>query len=141
MAANDAINQLGSYATTSAAPSGLAAGGFSALSGKISALLTTGNEASYPTLDFKLDITGGTISAGETVNLYRVAGDSAAQAASGVGQMYVGSFTYQAVEQYYVYGVENVSPDDQFQLENGSSAGTLTGTLSVRSRTITPASA
>lgn len=143
--ANEASIAKGSYAALVSSFS-IAEGAFSS-AGTLSTAITTAAEQLYPTLDFKLDVNTATgFAAGDSVNLYRVAGDGTDQAPVATStnkQQYVGSFTIASstADEYYLYGVANVDINDQFMIESdpAGTTTTLAGNLLVRARTVKPA--
>jgi hypothetical protein len=117
-------------------------GAFCTISGKISSVITDASEQKYVALDFKLDVTAGTFSAGDTVILYRVPGDSTDQAPTPTSthkHKYAGTFTLNgSADEYYVRGVPNEDENDKFIWE--ANVGTsVTAQLYVRARTNAPA--
>lgn len=117
-------------------------GAFCTISGALSSAITDTTEQIYPALDFKLDVTAGTFSAGDTVNLYRVPGDgtdSAPTPTSTHKHQYVGSFTLSgSADEYYLYGVANIDKNDKFIWEADVTTN-VTAQLYVRARTSVPA--
>lgn len=117
------------------------AGAFCTLSAALSSVLSAALQV-YPLLDFKLDVTAGTLSAGDKVHLYRVPGDgtdSAPTADSAYKNQYVGSFILDTNnDEYFLYGVANVDANDKFIWEADVSTS-VTAQLYVRARTAAPA--
>ena len=138
--ANELTTIHGSYASiiSSAAVTG------GAVSGESSSVATalSATEEIYAELDFKL-LASTAHTAGDTVDVYRRASDgtnaSPAVTLTHLHQ-YVGSITMNGTVStyYYLYGVQNVDPEDTFYFVNNS-ATTITFVLSVRGRTYQPA--
>ena len=91
-----------------------------------------------PTLDFQLNVTAGTVTAGDVVNVYRRPSDGTSQAPipantnSNTKQDFVASFTLVSnSETRYKTGVRNLHVDDEYYLEN-TGAGSITMGLKVR---------
>ena len=139
--ANEMTTVKGSYASLIASEAEND-GAFCTISGALSGTVTDATEQTYPLLDFKLDVTAGTFSAGDTVNLYRIPGDGTDQAPTATSthkHMYVGSFTLSGTaDEYYLYGVNNVDANDKFIWE-ADVATSVTAQLYVRARTAAPA--
>lgn len=115
-------------------------GAFCTVSGDLDDSLTDGSE-DYPLLDFKLGITAGTATELGRIDLYRVPNDGSDQGPTPAGnylQHRVGTFVIDdALDEYYLDGVQNVRKSDKFVWQNNSGA-TLTATLYVRGRTVKP---
>jgi hypothetical protein len=94
-------------------------GGFCPISGALDGSLTDGSE-DYPLLDFKLNVTGGTVTENASVDLYRVPSDGTDDAPTPGGaylQHYVGSFVVDTnADELYLYGVANVDSKDKIYL-------------------------
>ena len=115
---------------------------FSAESSVISSVLTTGAEANYPLLDFKLSITSGTPATTGLVNLYRrpkADGTNKGNAPTATNKIqYVGSFVLAAVAPttyHYLFGVENCDPASTYYAENADGVSSLTFSVQARART------
>lgn len=134
--AGEAITIKGTYASLIASEAEND-GAFCTISGALSGTITDADEQLYPLLDFKLDVTAGTFSAGDIVNLYRVPGDGTDVAPTPTSthkHMYVGSFTLSGTaDEYYLYGVANVDANDKFIWE-ADVATSVTAQLFVRAR-------
>ena len=136
--ANEAVQATGSYATAQASASSIADTNIS--TGAVTAIGSAiASESTYPLLDFQCNITSGTATAGQTVDLYRRPSDGTNQApipaTADYLHQYVGSFTLDnATGYYYLYGVTNPDANDTYYMVNNSGA-TLTFALNVRGRT------
>ena len=135
--AGETIIEKGSY-TQLIASEAEADGNFCTISSSLDTLVTDGSEL-YPLLDFKLDVTAGTISSGSYVELFRVPMDGTDQAptpTSAYLQHSVGTFQLLAATQdeYYLFGVPNVDENDKFIWRNMDGTNSLTCTLYVRGR-------
>lgn len=137
--ANEAIVTASSYASIISSAA-VASDAWSADSSALSAVLTTGDEASYPILDFKLRVTSETFTDAETLDLYRIPTDGTHEAVSpddysSGAPHYVGSFVVEAATATaYILGVTNVHSTDKFKVVNNSAAS-ATFSVEVRSRT------
>ncbi len=142
MATNDMTVSFGSYASAISSEA-KADGAFSSVSSDVATVITDSTQQTYPLLDFKLELTTTTPTENGQVHLYRIPGDATDTAPTPAGsykQQYVGSFTLDnALDDYYLYGVANIDPNDAFILENDDGTATLTWILHMRSRTTTPA--
>lgn len=138
--ANEASFTKGSY-TSIISSAAIATGAVSAESSSIATALGAAEEV-YTMLDFKLDVTAGTIVNGAYFNLYRRAGDGTDQApavTTSYLQQPVGVFVMSgAADEFYLYGVENCDENDTYYVVNNDAAS-ITCQLFVRARTIEPA--
>lgn len=134
--ANETIVTVGTYAeiiSTAAVANGVMSAASTSIAGALSA-----TEEVYPLLDFKLDITSGTVpTENSTFDLYRRPADgtdSAAIPTTTYLHQYVGSFVVDNTnDQYYLYGVANTDPNDTYYvLNNGGQTSTFT--LDVRAK-------
>lgn len=138
--ANETLNTDKAYAACITAAS-IATGAMST-SGNATAIgAAIATEDLYPTLDFQLAVSAGTVTAGDVVNLYRRPHDGTTQApipaitSAHTKQDYVGSFTLVSNgETRYLDGVRNVHPDDEYYVENTGAASMTLG-LKVRGST------
>ena len=138
--ANEVVQTTGSYATciasTSTADTAFNTGTKTAIGSAIA------TEDLFALLDFKLDITSGTPTADTTIDLYRRPSDGTDQQPSPATDYlheYVGSFVLDnATDEYYLYGIPNPDPNDEYHAHNNSGA-TLTFSVLVRGRTYEPA--
>lgn len=119
-------------------------GAFCTISGTVASELAATVE-DYPLLDFKLDVTAGTFAAGDTVELYRVPGDSdgpdqAPTPTSSYKHQYVGSFVLSGSnDEYYLYGVPNLDNNDKF-IWSPNVTTSVTAELFLRGRSLNTAS-
>jgi len=123
------------------ASASIAAGAISGESSSVATALSATEEI-YAILDFKLG-SDTTHVAMETVDLYRRPSDGTNDSpavTSTYKPHYVGTFTLNGTTGtfYYVYGVENVDPEDTFYLFSNC-AGTEDFALDMRGRTLKPA--
>ena len=135
--ANEALNASGAYTECTASAS-IASNGFST-AGNTSAIGTAiASVDTYTLVDFQLNVTAGTVSAGDVINLYRRASDGTSQSpipSSTNKYDYVGSFTINSnSESRYKYSVANPDPNDEYYLEN-TGAGAITMNMKVRGKT------
>lgn len=141
--AGEAITLASSY-TEIIASAAVGTGAWSADSSALSAVLTTGNQKDYPTLDFQILVTAETFVDGEIIELYRIPSDGTNEAVSpddytSGAPYYCGSVSAEAASAtLYILGVENIHNTDKFKVKNGS-ASSATFSVKVRSRTIGPA--
>lgn len=132
-------NSASSYAQiiSSAAVS---SGAWSADSSALSAVLTTGDEDNYESLDFQLLITSESFTDGETIAVYRIPSDGTNEAVSpddytASPPHFVGNFVAEASSAVlYLLGVQNVHNTDKFKYKNNGAAS-FTASMNVRSRT------
>ena len=134
--AGESINVRSAYVSISSAVQALD-GGFSPLSSSIQASALTATEKELLMLDFRFVTSTDIPTAGTRVHLYRVPGDGTNQSpvpTATYKNHYVGSFDLinVAAEQYFLYGVQNVDPNDGWLWEADGS--TVRGELSVRTR-------
>jgi hypothetical protein len=139
--AGETIGVRGSFVSIISAAS-IADAAFSGISTAIATALTTGNEADYPYLDFRLTITVNTPAATGLVNVYRRSnadgsGQEPAPSASSK-RNFVGSFVLGATAPttyWYLFGVDNADPSATYYIENADGVSALTCALGVRGRT------
>ena len=138
--ANETLNSNGAYAACITAAS-VATTAFSTAANATDIGTAIATEDLYPTLDFQLAVSAGTVTAGDVVNLYRRPHDGTTQApipantSAYTKQDYVGSFTLvSAAESRYLDGVRNLHVDDEYYVENTGAAAMTLG-LKVRGST------
>ena len=137
--AGETIGSKGTF-TSIISAAAVANAAFSAESTAISTALATGSESDYPLLDFKLTMSSGSATTGDTVNLYRRSTDGTNKAPAPVSDFkhtYVGTFVLDnaaATSYYYLMGVDNGMPEATYYLE-ADTTNTLTYALAARSRT------
>ena len=128
---------IGAYATCQAASSTtdttLCTGTISTVTAAIGA-----TESLYHVLDFRVHVSSGTPTAGETVDIYRRAGDGTNQApapqTADFLQQYIGNAVLDNQTGYYhLDSVANPNPNDSYYMVNNGGA-TLTIALAVRGR-------
>lgn len=136
--ANETLNANSSAYASCIASAAITTDDMSATGSTIATALSTGSEDLYPTLDFKLKVTAGTVTAGDVINLYRRPSDGTDQApipvetSSNTLQTYVGSFTLASnSETRYRAGVRNLHTGDLYYLHN-TGAASITMQLYVR---------
>jgi hypothetical protein len=109
---------------------------FCTISGPLEDSLT-GVDNDYPYLDFKLDVTAGTLSSGGLVELYRVPYDGSDQAPTPGGSYLehkVGWFVMDGTtNEFFWDGVENIRKTDKFIWRNNGNTS-VTATLYVIGR-------
>ena len=138
--ANETLNSKGSYATFQASTASIATGAIS--TGAVTApAAAIGAEDLYALLDFKIIITSGTPTAGNTIDIYRRPSDgtnnSPIPVVADYLANYVGSVTLDntaPTSYHYLYGVSNPDDNDTYYMVNNSGA-TLTFELQGRGRT------
>ena len=138
--ANETLNTDKAYASCITSAS-IATGAMSTSANATAIGAAIATEDLYPTLDFQLAVSAGTVTAGDVVNLYRRAHDGTTQAPipavtnDSTEQTFVGSFTLStASETRYFNGVRNVHPDDEYYVKNTGAASMTLG-LKVRGST------
>ena len=138
--ANETLNSGGAYATCITSAS-VATGALSTAGNATDIGTAIATEDLYPTLDFKLKATAGTVTAGDIVNLYRRPHDGTDQApipantSAHTKQDWVGSFKLVSnSEARYLNGVRNLHVDDEYYIEN-TGAASITLELKVRGNT------
>ncbi len=136
--ANETIQTTGTYGTaqasSSTADAAISAGAVTKIATAVGA-----TEATYPLLDFKVQVSVGTPVAGDTIDIYRRASDGTNQApipqTADFLSQYVGSVLLDnQTGYYYLYGVANPDDEDTYYMVNNGGA-TLTIVLTVRART------
>jgi len=139
--ANETLNAASSAYASFISSASVATDDMSAASSTVATALSTGSEDLYPTLDFKLKVTAGTVTAGDVINLYRRPSDGTdaapvpAETSASTLQEYVGSFTLNSnSETRYKYGVKNCHTGDTYYLHN-TGAASITMQLYVRGST------
>ena len=138
--ANETLNSKGSYATFQASQAGVTTGAIS--TGAVTApAAAIGAEDVYTLLDFKIIITSGTPTAGNTIDIYRRPSDGTNNSPIPVTANYlanqVGTVVLDdtvATSYYYYYGAANPDDNDTYYMVNNSGA-TLTFELQGRGRT------
>jgi hypothetical protein len=134
--ANETVQATGSYATCIASTSTTDGAFNTGTKTAIGSAIAT--EDLYPLLDFRADVTVGTPTAEEPIDLYRRPSDGTNQApAPATDYLHdkVGSFRLDnATGDYYLYGIPNPDPNDEYHALNNSGA-TITFSVLVRGRT------
>jgi len=145
----ETLNERGVWATIQASSAAATTEVFDGSKTNISTALSTGQESNYPLLDFKVEITSGTIGDGIAISIYRIPSADGSDAAatpddtSVYKAQYVGSviFMDETAPQYsYLFGVDNSDPSAVYQMRNDDPTNTLTATLKARARTYKAAS-
>lgn len=103
------------------------------------AALMAANEEDYPEFDVRLQITAGTPTENNTVQVHlrpKADGTNEAPAPSGSFEPhYLGSVTLDnATGYYYLFGLRNLDKNGTIYLKSNESSTTLTATLSIRMR-------
>lgn len=96
----------------------------------------------WPLLDFYLNVSAGTIAAGDVVELYRVPNSSANTAEDfDTGRDYVDSAVLTAAgdADVYFYGIANIDQYDEWQVKVTCNAASLTLSVKLRTRGLEPA--
>jgi len=147
--AAESINAVGEFvviqAASSTANGALSTGTRTTISSALTTALGSVTEASYPILDFRLNVSVGTPTENGRVYVYRRSkADGVNESPAPLGSYkpdYVGSFTLDntASSQYYYYSVNNVDKNATYYLENDDGTNTLTLELSARGRGYTTA--
>ncbi len=142
--ANETLNSNGAY-TTCIGSAAVAGSAFSTAGNATNIGTAIPVESLYPTLDFQLTTSAGTVTAGDVINLYRRSHDGITQApipantSNDAKQTYVGSFILVSnSETRYLDSVRNLHADDEYYIENTGLAS-ITMTVKVRGSTYGPA--
>lgn len=100
----------------------------------------TATQKNYPLLDFFLNVSSGTIVAGDRFDLYRVPSDGTTTEDFDTGSHPVGSFTLTGSgdADKFCYGVANVNLTDEWQVK-AITTNSLTVSVKVQTRGLAPA--